>query len=43
MELGVKYHKKKAPGVFISGSFIATLDVSDFIISSKSKIGNLIT
>ena len=32
----------KAPGVFTTGGFIATLDVSDFIISSSSKVGNLI-
>ena len=28
--------------MFMTGGFIATLDVSDFIISSRSKIGNLI-
>ena len=32
----------KAPEVFIAGGFIATLDVSDFIISHESKVSNLI-
>lgn len=32
----------KAPRVFMTGGFIATLDVFDFIISSWSKVGNLI-
>ena len=30
----------KAPGVFMTGGFSAALDVSDFIISAWSKIGN---
>lgn len=32
----------KAPGVLMTRGFIATLDVSDFIISIKTKLGNLI-
>jgi hypothetical protein len=31
----------KAPDVLMTRGFIATLDVSDFIISVKTKIGNL--
>jgi hypothetical protein len=34
-------NNNKAPGVLNTGRFIATLDVSDFIISAGSKIVNL--